>query len=118
MRARLKKRAIPVFLLALLTVVSALIAGRTAPAGIPPLEALPATTQEAAEAALLGCPRGRVLSAWGEPDGCLSGFFGDIYMLEGGDYWVIMYYDTEQLNQDDGIYAVPVQHIVKGRPTL
>lgn len=49
------------------------------------------TDQEATEA-LAGTSREALLKAWGEPDGMLSGMFGDIYdALE--DKFVIVYYD-------------------------
>ena len=67
---------------------------------------------EAAEAALLGLPREDVLRAWGEPDGCLSGLFGDIYTLESGAR-ITVYYDTEPMGQGtaDG-QTVPVERVL------
>ncbi len=105
-------RTLPAAALAVLTAVVLAFAARTGPAGLPPPEDLAALGPEAAEAALLGLPRGDVLRAWGEPDGMLSGFFGDIYSLEDGTR-IIVYYDTEPMNQGTaGSRAVPVEHVL------
>ena len=87
-------------------------AGRTGPAIFPGPENLAALGPEAAEAALLGLPREDVLRAWGEPDGCLSGLFGDIYTLESGAR-ITVYYDTEPMSQGtaDG-QTVPVERVL------
>lgn len=80
--------------------------------GLPTLEKLPGMGQEAAQSALLGRERREILAAWGNPDGMLSGFFGDIYGLESGAQ-VIVYYDTDPLN--DGTAdsnTVPVEHVL------
>ena len=67
--------------------------------------------QEAAEAALLGRERQEILRAWGEPDGMLSGFFGDVYHLDGASR-VIVYYDTEPMNNGTaGSDTVPVEQV-------
>ena len=84
--------------------MGAFFRGRT-----PPAAALAALT--AAEAALLGLPRQEILNAWGEPDGSLSGFFGDIYQLESG-MCITVYYDPEPMNRGAAdSCTVPVQYI-------
>ena len=51
------------------------------------------------------------MNAWGEPDGTLSGFFGDIYELESGGQ-VILYYDTEPMSQGTADSStVPVWYV-------
>ena len=45
------------------------------------------------EQAVLGEKRADILSTWGEADGSLSGFFGDIFNLDK-NWSVILYYDT------------------------
>ena len=78
--------------------------------------AVAAMTPEAADTALLGLPRHRVLSAWGEPDGMLSGLFGDIYTLDSGRQ-IVVYYDTQPLNDGTGDgHTVPVRHIAISEP--
>lgn len=106
-----RERAAPLLLLAALTAGLLVFAGRTG-SDLPALQSILSLGQEAAEAALLGTPRQEVLSAWGEPDGMLSGFFGDIYALSS-TVQVIVYYDTSRMSQGaaDSL-TVPVQHIL------
>ena len=79
--------------------------------GLPDRAAVSAMGQEAAEAALLGRERQEILRAWGEPDGMLSGFFGDVYHLDGASR-VIVYYDTEPMNNGTaGSDTVPVEQV-------
>lgn len=111
-QAFFRGRALPAAALAVLTAAALLLAGKTGPAGLPGPEELPGMGWEAAEAALLGLPRQEILNAWGEPDGTLSGLFGDIYTLEGGGQ-VTVYYDTEPMNRGlADSYTVPVQYIL------
>ena len=79
--------------------------------GFPDRAAVSAMGQEAAEAALLGRERQEILRAWGEPDGMLSGFFGDVYHLDGASR-VIVYYDTEPMNNGTASSdTVPVEQV-------
>lgn len=111
MRALFRGRALPAAALAALTAAALLLAERPGPAGLPTPEALSRMAPEAAEAALLDLPRQEILNAWGEPDGGLSGLFGDIYALETGGH-IIVYYDTEPMNQGlAGAETVPVEHV-------
>lgn len=111
MRAFFRGRGLPAAALAALTAVSLLLAGKTVPAGLPGPEALPGMGREAAEAALLGLPRQEVLNAWGNPDGMLSGFFGDIYTLADG-VSITVYYDTEPMSRGlADSYTVPVESV-------
>lgn len=105
MRQFASGRALPAALLAVLTAAVLLAAGRP---GIPAPDALSRMEPESAEAALLGLSRRDILDAWGEPDGTLSGFFGDIYA--GGDgVSVIIYYDTEPMGRGTAdSFTVPV----------
>lgn len=53
-------------------------------------------TQEEIEEKLKGELRDNILVSWGEPDGMLSGFWGDIWFLDAEkDKKIILYYDTE-----------------------
>ena len=112
MKRFFSRRVFPAALLAVLTAVALLFAGKTGPAIFPGPENLAALGPEAAEAALLGLPRENILSAWGEPDGVLSGLFRDIYTLESGAR-IVVYYDTEPMSQGtaDG-QTVPVEHVL------
>lgn len=94
----LKGRFFPAAMLALVTAAAILLAGRKTPAVLPGPGDLPDMGWEAAEAALLGLPRRDILNAWGQPDGMLSGLFGDIYTLEDGGQ-VVLYYDTELMGR-------------------
>ena len=107
----LKSRAFSVLLLAAAT-AGVLLAGKTAPAGPPALDRLPGMGREAAETALLGRERRELLDAWGEPDGMLSGFFGDVYHLKNGER-VVVYYDVRPMNEGTAdSRTVPVEHIL------
>lgn len=59
----------------------------------PAPEELAAMTEEAATKALAGTLREELLKVWGEPDGELSGMYGDIYAAPGGRS-VIVYYNV------------------------
>lgn len=104
----LKGRALPAAVLSAAAAVVLLLAAKTCPAVFPTPETLSGMDPEAAEAALAGQTRRDILDAWGEPDGTLSGLFGDIYNVEEG-VGVIIYYDTESVNQGAaGSDTVPV----------
>lgn len=116
-KQRLRSRLTAAILMAAVPVALALVLEAGGPrTGFPALEALPAMGREAAEAALLGRTREEILNAWGQPDGGLSGLFGDIYALENGSH-VIVYYDPEPMNQGlADANTVPVQFINIPRP--
>ena len=104
----LKGRALPAAVLSAAAAVVLLLAAKTCPAVFPTPETLSRMDPEAAESALTGRIRRDVLGVWGEPDGTLSGLFGDIYNMEEG-VGVIVYYDTESVNQGAaGSDTVPV----------
>lgn len=48
-----------------------------------------------AQEKLKGYEREQVLAIWGEPDGMLSGMFGDIWDLPSGQRYVLLYYTGE-----------------------
>lgn len=53
-------------------------------------------TQEEIEEKLKGEYRENILVSWGEPDGKLSGFWGEVWFLdEEKDKKIILYYDAE-----------------------
>ncbi len=83
--------------------------GHSENAGFPTPEEILSMNQAEAEEALQGRPREDILSAWGEPDGSLSGLFGDIYRLE--DSSIILYYNVGTAGADGDpehplVYAV------------
>ena len=59
-----------------------------------PLEKVYECTQEELDEKLIGISREDLLSVWGEPDGFLSGFWGEIWQLasEKGEH-ITVYYD-------------------------
>lgn len=53
-------------------------------------------TEEDFQDELLGKNRDSIINAWGEPDGMLSGFWGDIWLLsDESDKQIILYYDQD-----------------------
>lgn len=60
--------------------------------GIPARAEIAAMTDQAATEALAGTARETVLKVWGEPDGGLSGLFGDVYETED-EHVIIVYYN-------------------------
>ena len=48
---------------------------------------------------LFGVPRERLTDAWGEPDGMLSGFYGDFWEVEGLGK-ITVYYDSDENIQE------------------
>lgn len=66
------------------------------PGSLPNLDEIPGCTQEQLDETLPGRSREELLGAWGEPDGMLSGFYGDIWNLSGEDRdRIILYYDAD-----------------------
>lgn len=51
-------------------------------------------TQEQLDEKLIDRSQEELHSAWGEPDGILSGFWGDIYHVPDGYESIILYYDA------------------------
>ena len=62
----------------------------------PDLETAAGMSEAALTKALKGADRDAVLQSWGEPDGALSGMFGEIYGLPGGAF-VIVYYGPDHV---------------------
>ena len=85
---------------------------RTPPApGIPPPSEI---CEGEASAILEGRTRREILAAWGEPDGTLSRFFGDVYRRNGNGT-VVLYYDTALINEGAAdTDTVPVLRAVFG----
>lgn len=53
-------------------------------------------TEEDFQDELLGKNRDSIINAWGEPDGMLYGFWGDIWLLsDESDKQIILYYDQD-----------------------
>lgn len=61
------------------------------------LENIPILSEEVMEAHLIGTPREDILTAWGDPDGTLSGLKGDIFKIPNSEKQIILYYDEEDL---------------------
>ena len=66
---------------------------RSGGSGLPTPEEAAAMTAEAATEALAGTLREELLKVWGEPEGCLSGLFGNVYQASG-ERAVTVYYDA------------------------
>ncbi len=56
--------------------------------------------------ALAGRSRADIVDAWGEPNGRLSGMYGDIWMT-GEELWVVLYYDRADDKVTDVIVGTP-----------
>ncbi len=55
-------------------------------------------TEEQAKNRLTGESRDNIIYSWGEPDGHLSGLWGDIWSLEEkSDRHIILYYDEDSV---------------------
>lgn len=77
------------FLLVLLLAVGSL----RETAAFPSREKIAAMTDQQAAEALAGTFREELQEAWGEPDGMLSGLYGDIYNGPDGKQ-IVVYYDA------------------------
>ena len=87
----MKKQLMILLLASLLLVI-----GCSSRSDIPGLEDIPSYTQAQLEKELFGLSFEEMHAAWGEPDGYLSGFWGDIWRFdEASDGQVILYYDAE-----------------------
>lgn len=72
------------------------VIGCSSRSDIPGLEDIPSYTQAQLEKELFGLSFEEMHAAWGEPDGYLSGIWGDIWRFdEASDGQVILYYDAE-----------------------
>lgn len=63
--------------------------------GTPELGEIAGYTQEQLDEKLIGRSQEELHSAWGKPDGMLSGFWGDIYHVPDGYESIILYYDAD-----------------------
>ena len=60
----------------------------------PELPEISGYTQEQLEEKLIGLSIDEIHHSWGEPDGHLSGFWGEIWSLDGGkENIIVLYYD-------------------------
>ncbi len=77
---------------------------------IPPLEDFSFDTLPTLSGQLAGCTPDDLARAWGNPDGHLSGLWGDIWDVdtETGDY-IIVYYDSEGI-YDSSLYSHPATY--------
>jgi len=63
-------------------------------ADTPELPEISGYTQEQLEEKLIGLSIDEIHHSWGEPDGHLSGFWGEIWSLDGvKDNIIVLYYD-------------------------
>lgn len=64
----------------------------------PELEEITRFTQEQLNERLVGLPQEEIHDSWGNPDGHLSGFLGEIWTLDNEDnIQIIIYYDNDGL---------------------
>lgn len=86
-------------LVLVLTFISALVGcanRRDGTADTPELDEISDYTQEQLEEKLLGLSNEELHHLWGEPDGMLSGFWGDIWSLsDESKRQIIIYYDAD-----------------------
>ena len=71
----------------------------------PKIERIAALSAEEATKALKGITETEIRENWGEPDGMLSGFYGDIYECNGKS--IVIYYDADSTVTDVLISEVP-----------
>lgn len=57
----------------------------------------------------IGTPRTEVIELYGEPQGTLSGFFGDIYKIDNSE--VIVYYEVDKNNNPvvSNVKIIPIK---------
>lgn len=92
----MKKFSAAVFLWACLLCLTACSPN---PGDIPALRQLALETPAGVNRALEGTTREALVRAWGEPDGMLSGLYGDVWRF-GEDGRLIVYYDAESRFQE------------------
>ena len=64
-------------------------------------------TEEDFQEELLGKDRNSIMTVWGEPDGFLSGFWGDIWHLsDESSKQIILYYDEDGIVENIRIAEV------------
>lgn len=61
------------------------------------LDEIAALGSETLSSHLTGIDRDKIHDAWGEPDGMLSGLWGDIYKIPDTSQQIILYYDENGL---------------------
>ena len=65
---------------------------------IPPLESITKDNLASVTAPIMGtCTREELIGAWGEPDGMLSGMFGEIWELSEPEHRLTIYYDMDSV---------------------
>lgn len=69
--------------------------GLTGCGDIADISKLKGYTEEELQDALMGKDRDDIVDAWGEPDGMLSGFWGDIWSLSDDNRQIILYYNGD-----------------------
>ena len=84
----MRKRAI--VLLVILTVAFVI---SSCAVSFPEKESIAALSSEEATKALKGKTEKEIGDNWGEPDGMLSGFYGDIFEYDGKQ--IVIYYDAD-----------------------
>ena len=87
-KPNVKKGIIAIFALAMLAVILSSCA-----AAFPEKEQIAALSGEEATKVLKDRPEREISDHWGEPDGMLSGFYGDIYVYN--DKQIVIYYDGD-----------------------
>ena len=80
-------------ILILLASVTAVIVLSSCAASLPKKESIAKLTNEQAANVLKGKKETEIKANWGEPDGMLSGFYGDIYVYNGKQ--IVIYYDAD-----------------------
>ena len=69
---------------------------------LPTLSAVAEMSEPDINSLLAGYRHNQLREVWGEPDGCLSGFWGEVWQIEGaGSQQLVVYYN------EDGI----VEHV-------
>lgn len=91
----MKKLIVLIFVLACMLGIASCASKTDRTADIPELSEFADYTQEQLEEKLLGLSEENMHSSWGEPDGTLSRFWGDIYHLPDSYKCIILYYDAD-----------------------
>lgn len=91
----MKKYIAPVLKLVFVVALTGCLSSADGTDNLPKLDEIADLTQEQLDEKLTGLSQGDVHNSWGEPDGMLSGFWGDIYHVPDHCESIILYYDAD-----------------------
>ena len=94
-RIRMKKYTPWVLILTFVLTLAGCRSGFDGTTATPELDEIVDLTQEQLDEKLLGLSQEEIHSLWGEPDGMMYGFRGDIYHVPDSYESIMLYYDVD-----------------------